>query len=1778
MKINKVLSTILSVVLLLSLFPTASLAELNTLPTFSGGDGTVDDPYLISTVEDLKVLADTVNNGLAINLDKNDAGIGNYYGYYFKQTADLDLGQIENWEPIGYSGTYYFAGNYSGDGHTISNMTSLGKSSIDEGTDVTTAGLFGYAAFSIISDLRIENANVCAIASNLQSTSATFTQSYAGGLMAIQWSGLTSNCMVKNSTIQAKGSSSGGDFAGAFAGCDLGGNFIYCASERNDIITEENGGGFIGAVSDNGESAPTSIANSYVRNCNITINSVDGNQNDGFVGGILGSTQNSNANINQVFAYNNTISKGQVAKQNSKSGVVAGYTDAYGIVSTTNTYYYDTNNIDVNASDSVSITVEDFKNRAIFENWNFNQDWYMGPKTPLLRALYQSPVSHTIIVQGDIEHGTVVSNKETAVEDEDVTLTITPDDGYELNILTIRDSNNKNVVVTDNKFTMPDSNVIITAVFTKINYNIIKFNSIYGNVECYKNNETEVTNKAGMNDTVKIVAIPNNKYSASFAIVFEDLLKSVINAIGASEFVNENGDIIKVENGKLVLKVEGLTYDAIRVEYDADAGKLNAVFKVVEDEKLVQFSTSNDGKIHYFIGNNEAFTNADGSENPLGLSIIESTKKAENEYTFTMPEENVNVAVMFAPIQYNVYQYNVGGYGELDIAGEKYREGTNVTATITYGAHEYFNNAQVRLRGIARGELEVSNNPYDYNFIENNILDDNNMQAKFYSDEGLLDSIAIVSNKLNQEDGECYINYNFSDNYLDYDLSNDMWKLVDIQNNVYSFVSVPRGLSYEINTQNPSAIVIIFTMPESDVEIKWTSTQDDINRVNVDADNIGIELNSGYTNLEENQFYATDEVEVKLNYSPNTIYKNVKVLLDGAYLDFIGTDSTLSYTAERLNSILLFDESHPTGEYYNDLNEKVITASWDGSSLECITETGFEDFDTDNYLWYCFEYDEVNNTYKFKPQSRQIAYTVDTTHFESDQYILVKFTMPNTNVHVYAESEDVYREVSTWEELQQAINDKVNPRLVNNITASSDNDVLTALENTNIRIDLNGYKLDRNLNEPKVDGNVFKLLSNGEEISIIIEDTSEDKGGLITGANNEGDGGAFYLKGNVSLSLCDVEISNNKSTGIGGAIYTESISDESFDIKSAMLPSLDLMGTVIKDNEAENIGGVYLCSKETEVDYVNGGDIFISGDTKIDNNNNGNLYMPSNVNLGDVLFGENFIISVTMETPNKFAGTFFFEDENKNEQAKKLFKSDSEDYYITIVDDKVALVPYRNITFDANGGTGEMPIQKIEGTANININTYTRSGYNFIGWNTAVNGSGTSYSDNQSITLTEDVTLYAQWRVISSGGHYSGSSSTSSTITVPVSSESTSLLVSATVQGDTATINALTNSELNRIANSNTSIGEIEIDVSHLNKEINTVIIPSKMINDIKKVINNDENDAKELIVKLSDGVIAFDDIALSTISTEMIGNNLTLNLEKISQTMLNSKQHDALNDKDVLGIYDVYLTSGNKRISDFKNGIVRIELPYKLNSNQFGSGLEVWYVADSGEIDMMPTKYINSNIVFTTNHFSNYVIAYNDKNVILCDKGDSCILKKFSDIDVSAWYHDGLHWAVENNILNGIGFGKLSPNGETSRAMIVTMLWRLENSPIVSYDTKYSDVPIDQWYSNAVNWATSVGIVMGYDGRFSPNDAVTREQLVTILWRYAKYKGVDVSVGEDTNILSYGDAFDISEWAIPAMQWACGSGIVEGYDKNNDRVLGPQDVSNRAVVATMLMRFSKIH
>lgn len=194
------------------------------------------------------------------------------------------------------------------------------------------------------------------------------------------------------------------------------------------------------------------------------------------------------------------------------------------------------------------------------------------------------------------------------------------------------------------------------------------------------------------------------------------------------------------------------------------------------------------------------------------------------------------------------------------------------------------------------------------------------------------------------------------------------------------------------------------------------------------------------------------------------------------------------------------------------------------------------------------------------------------------------------------------------------------------------------------------------------------------------------------------------------------------------------------------------------------------------------------------------------------------------------------------------------------------------------------------------------------------------------------------------------------------------------------------------------------------------------------------------------------------------------------------------------------------------------------------------------------------------------------------CLKEGTCPIWPFTDAVPSAWYHDGVHYCIENGLMQGVSTAKFLPDGSTTRAQLVTILWRLEGSPEPADTVSFGDIADGAWYAKAVRWAAGSGVVKGYDnGNIGPDDAVTREQMVTILYRVAQHKGYDVSAGEDTNILSFNDTLTVSEYAIPAMQWACGSGMVNGIAQEGEMFLAPKDTTTRAQIATLMMRFQGI-
>lgn len=226
------------------------------------------------------------------------------------------------------------------------------------------------------------------------------------------------------------------------------------------------------------------------------------------------------------------------------------------------------------------------------------------------------------------------------------------------------------------------------------------------------------------------------------------------------------------------------------------------------------------------------------------------------------------------------------------------------------------------------------------------------------------------------------------------------------------------------------------------------------------------------------------------------------------------------------------------------------------------------------------------------------------------------------------------------------------------------------------------------------------------------------------------------------------------------------------------------------------------------------------------------------------------------------------------------------------------------------------------------------------------------------------------------------------------------------------------------------------------------------------------------------------------------------------------------------------------------------------------------WYNERTEELEFQQAVRIgrDGTAEFALDHASDYAI------VIDTDSHEPVELP-FRDVPENAWYADAAAYVYKHGLMAGTSATTFAPENVTTRGQIVTILWRMAGSPQVNYLMDFSDVDPAAYYGEAIRWASAEGVAGGYgNGTFGPDDPITREQLAVMLHRYARYMGYDVSVGEDTNILSYADAFTVSEYAVSALQWACGAGIISGTGDGS--TLSPQGEATRAQAAVMLQRF----
>lgn len=507
--------------------------EDNGVSLYSGGSGTVTDPWVISTVDDLQKLAETVNDGES------------YSGKYFIQDTDLDLMGI-TWEPIGYTdGGYYFSGHYDGKNHSISNATSTGKVDVD---GQATVGIFGCIIEGSVSNLHVKNANF--------SVNGEGGYSLAGGIAGITFDSDITNCSVENSSLKGeKTLVANNACVGGITGYSVHGIFQNCASANNKIISQTYAGGIVGEIDDSisNNEGGSAFTNCYVAEGNISA-FADDVQDYSIAGGFIGQVTADNPTLENCYVYDTLTSITDTKAYFKYTGVIVGnrYTNLpnYEAKITTNTCYYgectvDADNVsDGNAGTAVEKTEVEFADGTV--KGLLGEVFIQGEKYPVLASspadytkvdeaiaaakaidgsrytnyadveaaisavdrnkskLEQAEVDkmakdirdaidalvkksnssssgggggsstprYAVTVPDKTENGSLSVSSKNAKKGSDVTITATPDKGYEVDDIVAKDAKGNKLTLKDNgdgtyTFTMPASKVTVTAAFAE---------------------------------------------------------------------------------------------------------------------------------------------------------------------------------------------------------------------------------------------------------------------------------------------------------------------------------------------------------------------------------------------------------------------------------------------------------------------------------------------------------------------------------------------------------------------------------------------------------------------------------------------------------------------------------------------------------------------------------------------------------------------------------------------------------------------------------------------------------------------------------------------------------------------------------------------------------------------------------------------------------------------------------------------------------------------------------------------------------------------------------------------------------------------------------------------------------------------------------------------------------------------------------------------------------------------------------------------------------------
>ena len=579
------------------------------------------------------------------------------------------------------------------------------------------------------------------------------------------------------------------------------------------------------------------------------------------------------------------------------------------------------------------------------------------------------------------------------------------------------------------------------------------------------------------------------------------------------------------------------------------------------------------------------------------------------------------------------------------------------------------------------------------------------------------------------------------------------------------------------------------------------------------------------------------------------------------------------------------------------------------------------------------------------------------------------------------------------------------------------------------------------------------------------------------------------------------------------------------------------------------------------------------------------------------------------------------------------------------------------VTFDANNGTSETDTQEVTNGSDYTLtdDIFTYGKCEIEEWTTEPDGSGTAYSIGDVITVTADITLYAQWVLplnelesFTDGDlEWSGNSSSPYTFTMNNSAVLYARVILPGEADNSTTITANGNCEIKGAVSFKNNTGYAQKSSLTINGSGNlklyemtstgagdTLMVETDVtiLSDYMSIGASGGEDSK---IVIDDATLTVHDLTLLQYLT--MNGNAKLNVLNGRASFHGAPEITLSDDSEIYigGDGDSCVLYKENGVNDAFDALISGNwLPEGYSFNEDDQGYYYLYDTDGIETDSITIKKRKQNtaspsnvggitrhtVKFNTNGGSDvanktvtryakitepatpvndgYTFAgwYIDKELTTAydfnsrvtnsftlyakwekidadnngTSGHYCPSLKFSDLDITKWYHEDTDYVIENDIFRGTTKTTFAPNADITRGMMITILYRAESEPYVSGTYTFEDVDENMYYAKAIVWGQQNGIIKGYsETEYAPEKPVLREQIAAIMFRYAQYKGMNAVTLEEN--LHFTDSNEISEYAISAMNWAVGTGLIKGYEDNTVR---PLNNATRVEVAAMLHRF----